>query len=114
MLLMMVTEQVTVPPPPLPEPLHCVTEVTSASDSVIVVVQVGSAPAAPEHSMSVTVEEVAPVARSRLLVTVTVHSTARPPTLAVPLHWSTALTAWVVASVSSVSSAASRTWGPPQ
>ena len=86
MLLTMPTLQVTVPPPPLPEPSHCVTEVVNAVFEVVLMVHVGGACAAPWHSLTVTVELLVPVARSRLLVTVTVHSTALPPTLSVPLH----------------------------
>lgn len=87
MLLTMLTLHLTVPPPPLPEPLHWVTDVVSCVDGVVVVVQVGGALAAPWHSLTVTFELVVPVARSRLFVTVTVHATASPPTLSVPLHW---------------------------
>jgi len=90
MLLVIFTVQVTVPPPPLPEPLHWSTEVTRLPDGVTVVTQVGRAPAAPWHSRIVKVELVTPVARSRLLTTVTSHCTAWPPTLSVPLHWLTA------------------------
>ena len=50
----------------------------------------GAAFAAPWHSRIVIVELVTPVARLMLLVTVTSHSTACPPTLSVPLHWFTA------------------------
>ena len=87
MLLTMNTVQVTVPPPPLPEPSHWVTDVVSRLDDDVDVVQVGGALAAPWHCLIVTVELVAPVVRSRLLVTVTAHATACPPTLSVPLHW---------------------------
>jgi hypothetical protein len=90
MLLTTATLQVTVPPPPLPEPSHWVTEVMSGVADVVVVTQVGGAPAAPLHSVTVRVELVTPVARSRLLVTVTEQATACPPTLSVPLHWLTA------------------------
>jgi hypothetical protein len=90
MLLTMATLQVTVPPPPLPEPSHWVTDVTSRLEVVVVVTQVGGAPAAPWHSVTVRVELVTPVARSRLLVTVTEQATACPPALSVPLHWLTA------------------------
>jgi hypothetical protein len=87
MLLTTLTLHLTSPPPPLPEPSHWVTEVTSWFDGVVVVVHVSGAFAAPWHSFNVTVELVAPVARSRLLVTVTSQATASPPTLSVPLHW---------------------------
>ena len=87
MLLVICTRQVTVPPPPLPEPLHCVTEFTRSADVVVDSVHVGGALAAPWHSRTVTVELDTPVAVSRLLDTVTTHSTAWPPALSVPLHW---------------------------
>ena len=90
MLLMTCTLQVTVPPPPLPEPSHCLTWVTSWVDGVVVVVHGRAALAAPWHSLTVTVELVIPVAWLRLLATVTSHATAWPPTLSLPLHWSTA------------------------
>ncbi len=87
MLLTMATLQVTVPPPPLPEPSHWVTEVMSTVEVVDVVTQVGGAPAAPWHSVTVSVELVNPVARLRLLMTPTEQATACPPALSVPLHW---------------------------
>ncbi|CAN5530955.1 hypothetical protein BH20ACT2_BH20ACT2_22360 [soil metagenome] len=90
MLLTTATRHVTVPPPPLPEPLHWSTEVIARLADEVVVVHVGGAPAAPWHSLTVVVELVTPVARLTLLVTVTSHSTAWPPTLSVPLHWLTA------------------------
>jgi hypothetical protein len=90
MLLMMATLQLTVPPPPLPEPSHWVTEVMSWVEVVVVVTQVGDALAAPWHSVTVRVELVTPVARSRLLMTATEQATACPPALSVPLHWLTA------------------------
>jgi len=59
-------------------------------ERVVEVVQVSGALAAPLHFLTVTVELVNPVARSRLLTTVTSHDTASPPTLPVLLHWETA------------------------
>jgi hypothetical protein len=47
MLLTMCTLHLTVPPPPFPEPLHCVTAVVNWVDGVVVVVHVGGALAAP-------------------------------------------------------------------
>jgi hypothetical protein len=41
------TSHVTVPPPPLPEPSHCVTDDTSSLEDVVDVVHVGGACAAP-------------------------------------------------------------------
>ncbi|MEO7442268.1 MAG: hypothetical protein ABIW46_01895 [Acidimicrobiales bacterium] len=84
------TEQVTAPPPPFPDPSHWVTEVTSWLEGVVVVVHVSGAFAGPWHSTTVIVELVRPVARSRLLVTVTSQATPWPPTLSVPLHCATA------------------------
>jgi hypothetical protein len=86
MLLTMKTVQVTSPPPPPPEPLHWVTDVVSWLEDDVEVVHVGGAFAAPWHCCTVTVEFAAPVARLRLLVTVTSQATASPPTLSVPLH----------------------------
>lgn len=58
--LMTVTEHLTTPPPPLPEPLHCWTSVTGSADVVVVVAQVPApaamGPAAPTHLVTVTVE----------------------------------------------------------
>jgi len=87
MLLTMSTVQFTVPPPPLPDPLHWVTEVANWLDPVDHGMQVKPAFAAPLHDVPVTVELVTPVERFRLFVTVTVHDTAWPPTLSTPLHW---------------------------
>ena len=92
-LFTITTLQVTVPPPPLPEPSHCVTVVVNDPDDDGVVIQVGVVFAAPWHSTMVSEELVAPLARSRLLVTVTVHAASWPPTLSVPLHWFTELAA---------------------
>jgi hypothetical protein len=50
-------------------------------------IHVRAALAAPLHEVPVTDELAVPVARSRLLVTVTVHEMACPPTLSTPLHW---------------------------
>src|SRR5436305_15324350 len=83
MLLTTFTSQVTVPPPPLPEPSHCFTEVVSWFDGVVVVVQGRAALAAPWHSLTVTVELAVPVSRLRSLVIVVSHATAWPPTLSV-------------------------------
>jgi hypothetical protein len=58
--LVTVTEQITTPPPPLPEPLHCWTSVTGSADVVVVVAHVPPpapiGPAAPVHLVTVTVE----------------------------------------------------------
>ena len=86
MLLVTFTVQVTTPPPPLPEPLHWLMEVVSWLKVVVVVVQVSAALAAPVHTVTVTVEVAVPVARSRLLTTVTSQDTACPPTFWMPLH----------------------------
>jgi len=93
MLLTTLTVQVTVPPPPLPEPLHWLIEVVRLVKDVVVVVHVSAALAAPVHLVTVTVEDASPVARSRLLVTVTSQDTAWPPTFWIPLHWSMAVVA---------------------
>ena len=88
-LLTTCTVHATVPPPPLPEPLHWVTAVVAVFAGVMLLVQVRAACAAPWHSVTETLEVAAFVARSRLLVTVTSQATAWPPTLSVPLHWLT-------------------------
>src|SRR5579884_1251315 len=90
MLLTMFTVQLTVPPPPAPEPSHWVTEVVSLLNGVVEVVHVSAALAKPWHSLTVTMDVVTPLAGSRTLVTVTSQATAWPPTLSVPLHWLTA------------------------
>jgi hypothetical protein len=53
-----VTVQITEPPPPLPDPLHCWTVVTGWDEVVVVVVQVSvlSGPAAPTHLVIVRVD----------------------------------------------------------
>ncbi len=53
-----VTVQFTVPPPPLPDPLHCWTVRTGAVSVVVAVVQVSeeSGPDAPTHLVVVIVE----------------------------------------------------------
>jgi hypothetical protein len=89
-LLTMDTVQLTVPPPPLPEPLHCVTEEVSWLDGADHGVQVRAVLAAPWHSVPETEVLTTPVAMSMSLVTVTVHAMACPPTLSTPLHWLTA------------------------
>jgi hypothetical protein len=70
MLLMTSTVHSTVPPPPLPEPLHWATEVTRSVEDVVDDVHtiVGGSFAAPWHSVSETEELV--VFPSTLLVTV--------------------------------------------
>jgi len=76
MLLTRWTLHVTVDPPPLPEPSHWVTEVVNWFEGVVEVVHVRAAFAKPWHSLTVTVELVVPVARSRLFVTVTSQAVA--------------------------------------
>jgi len=68
-LLVMVTLQYTLLPPPVTIPLHWLTDVTSCVDIVVLVTgprfsgQAGyTTPAAPRHALVVTVELVAPVA----------------------------------------------------
>ena len=59
-VLVTVTEQITTPPPPLPDPLHCWTCVAGSADVVMVVAQVPApapiGPAAPVHLVTVTLE----------------------------------------------------------
>ncbi len=58
----MVTEQITTPPPPFPEPLHCCTVVIGAVDVEVVVAHVPApaaiGPAAPTHRVTVTLDGV--------------------------------------------------------
>jgi hypothetical protein len=56
--LEIVTVQTTVPPPPLPEPLHCWTVATGSDDVVVMVAHVSvlMGPEAPTHLVIVTVE----------------------------------------------------------
>lgn len=55
-----VTLQITTPPPPLPEPLHCWTSVTGSASVVTVVSQMPPpapiGPAAPVQRVTVTLE----------------------------------------------------------
>jgi hypothetical protein len=88
-LLVMVTLQRRTAPPPLAEPLHCVTEVTGSLRLVVVVVHacprapsVGS-PAEPRHSWTVTVAE--PPVLVMLLTIVTWQMMPSPPTLPIPV-----------------------------
>jgi hypothetical protein len=90
MLLTMSTVQFTVPPPPLPDPLHWVTEVVSWFEGAVHGIQVRAALAAPVHEDPLIDELTTPVARFRLFVTSTVHEIAWPPTFSRPLHWLTA------------------------
>ncbi|HVE64553.1 MAG TPA: hypothetical protein VNB94_12225 [Mycobacteriales bacterium] len=100
MLLVIRELHLTLPPPPLPEPLHRVIEVTRSAEDEVAVVHGRTVLAAPWHSRTVVVELVTPVARSRLLVTVTSHSTPCPPALSDPLHTFTAIgAAWAGARV---------------
>jgi hypothetical protein len=87
MVLTTSTEHRTVLPPPLPDPLHCVTEEASTSRGLLV--QSGAAFGAPWQAVIVLVELLVCVTRlSRLLIT-TVQSISRPPPLYTPLHWLT-------------------------
>lgn len=58
--LMTSTEQITTPPPPLPEPLHCWMSVIGSADVVVVVLHVPApaaiGPAAPVHFVTVMSE----------------------------------------------------------
>jgi len=93
-VLTTLTEHRVLPPPTLIEPLHWETFVTSAVD----VTTVGAPQstwvlAAWTHTIVLTVELVAPVARLRLFATTTEHSTAPVPAPipATELHWVTLL-----------------------
>ncbi len=99
------TVQITTPPPPLPEPLHCWMSVIGSAEVVVVVAHVPApapmGPAAPVHLVTVIAEgAVAAPVPSTAFVIVTVHRMPCPPTLASPLHWVTgaaaALAGWEV------------------
>jgi hypothetical protein len=84
----------TVPPPPLPDPLHCV----NAALVVLAVglqTSVGWVPppwAALLHSFTVAGEVVE--LPMMLLTMATVHVTVPPPPLPDPLHWVTDVVSW--------------------
>lgn len=88
------TEQITTPPPPLAEPLHCWMSVIGSADVVVVVLHVPApvpmGPAAPVHLVTVIADgAVAAPLLFTWFTMVTVHLIPRPPTLASPLHWVT-------------------------
>jgi hypothetical protein len=74
MLLVIDTLHVSVPPPPLPEALHCVTEVTRSLEVV------GVPP------FSETDEPVVPGLLVKLLMITTSHVVVSPPVSLMPLH----------------------------
>lgn len=95
MLFVIVTEQMSTPPPPFETPSHWVTWVIGWAEVVVVVAQVPApapiGPAAPEQVMTVIVFGV-PVADPPAVTkftTVTVQETPCPPTLlaVMLLHW---------------------------
>jgi len=93
MLLTTVTVQSRLPPPPLPWKLHWLTDVTrSVALTVVVGAQVRVVNGSPRHDETVTVELLAPVPRSRLLVTVTSQANPKPAPSSL-LHCSTARSA---------------------
>jgi hypothetical protein len=77
MLLVIDTLHVNVPPPPRPELLHCVTEVTRSLEVV------GVPP------FSVTTEPVVPGLLVKLLMITTSHVVVSPGVSLMPLHWVT-------------------------
>ena len=77
MLLVIDTLHVNVPPPPLPELLHCVPEVTRSLEVV------GVPP------FSVTTEPVVPGLLVKLLTITTSHVVVSPGVSLMPLHWVT-------------------------
>jgi hypothetical protein len=95
MLFVIVTAQMSTPPPPFATPSHWVTWVTGWAEVVVVVAQVPApapiGPAAPEQTVTVIVFGV-PVADPPAVTkftTVTVQETPCPPTLlaVMLLHW---------------------------
>jgi hypothetical protein len=96
-LLVIVTVQMSTPPPPFDSPSHCVIWVTGWAEVDVVVAQVPApaaiGPAAPTHLVTVMVEGVpvlVPLAVTKF-TTVTVQETPWPPMLleASLLHWLT-------------------------
>lgn len=86
MLLITETVQVTVEPPPLPEPLHWSTVVIS-SGSVVVTGAVSPPAQAGEPVQSLATVSVELVVVSlRLLTMITLHSTTPLPALIASLH----------------------------
>ena len=85
MLLITETLQITMLPPAFTAPLHCVMELATGSKDVDELVQL-IVPTEPRHTLTVTVDEVNPDARSMLFTTVTSHWISRPSTLSMPLH----------------------------
>ena len=75
MLLTTVTLHNSVPPPPLAEPLHWSTTVTTSPEAT------GAPP------LMVTTEPVVPGTSVNVLTTETMHCTVNPPELLTPLHW---------------------------
>jgi hypothetical protein len=90
MLLVTVTVHRMLPPPPLPESLHWLTEVIALGNDVVTESQTSEVFAAPVQARTVTVELAIRVATVRLLTTVTSQRRPSPPTFAMPLHCSTA------------------------
>ena len=94
--MVIVTVQISTPPPPLAEPSHCVTESTGVAEVDGVVVQVPApapiGPAAPTHFVTLIVDgaEAAPLLVTKLSI-VTVQERPCPPTLLAVslLHWFT-------------------------
>ena len=90
-VFVIVTLQMSTPPPPFAEPLHWATDVTSSVDVVVVVVQVPApapmGPAAPTQRVTVTVVGLAgsmvPVLVTKFAM-VTVHEMPWPPTFDAP------------------------------
>ncbi len=115
------TEQITTPPPPLPEPLHWSMSVIGSAEVVVVVLHVPApapmGPAAPVHFVTVTSDgAVAAPLLSRWFTMVTVHLMPCPPTLNSPLHWVTGAAAalaglepWLSRTIVSVATASTKT-----
>jgi hypothetical protein len=117
------TVQITTPPPPLPEPLHCWMAVTGSAEVVVVVVHVPPpapiGPAAPVHFVTVICDgAVAAPLLSTWFTMVTVHLMPCPPTLLAVslLHWATGAAAalaglepWLSRTIARVATASAST-----
>jgi hypothetical protein len=89
-----VTEQSTRDgaPPPVPEPLHCVTVALVVLDTGLQRTVEPPPPPVPDPMHSFTVAPGVGVPMGTLFVKVTLQVTLLPPPLTTPLHWSIEVT----------------------
>ena len=100
-LLVIVTVQVTVAAPLIPESLHCVTDVTGTDCDVMtappVSEQAGSPVQLRETEIVVASSDVPSAAKVTLFVIVTTQVTVAAPDVPAPLHWLMLVVAWAFA-----------------